>query len=117
MTGFIIRVDVFEVEGKLKVNEFESFEALFTSVYASSRASKRKGAKEVSYWDDFHSTHWCEEFWYNKMKQLISTYLAVTSNASSGGQKDDSDTASLSASSTTVTTSAGGEPKPKRGRF
>jgi hypothetical protein len=76
MTEFLIRVDLFEVDGKLKVNEFESFEALFTSKWVMSSKCKRNGANEVPYWDDYFSAAWCEEFWYQKLKDLIAIYLA-----------------------------------------
>jgi hypothetical protein len=70
MTEYIIRVDLFEVDGKLKVNEFESFDA---EILMARSASKRK------FNDNGMTRDWCDErsiafvtnFWVSKFHELI----------------------------------------------
>ena len=66
ITEFLIRVDIFCVDGKLKVNEFESFDALWLS--ESSRNNT------IFPWSDLDTNSWLVEFWYNKIKYLIKQF-------------------------------------------
>jgi hypothetical protein len=59
-------VDIFYVDGKLKVNEFESFDALWLS--ESSRNST------IFPWSDLDTNSWLVEFWYNEIKYLIKQF-------------------------------------------
>ena len=76
MTEYIIRVDLFEVDGKLKVNEFESFDADFLMTLSG---SKRKFKEEVSgslrEWSDDRSKAFILDFWTEKIMTLIKKWM------------------------------------------
>jgi hypothetical protein len=77
MTGYIIRVDLFEVDGKLKINEFESFEA---DIFMKRGRTKRKftqadGTKLE--WTDDDTGNFVTQFWTDKFHELISLAFAV----------------------------------------
>jgi hypothetical protein len=67
ITEFLIRVDIFYVDGKLKVNEFESFDAFWLS-----QSSRNKGT--IFPWSDLDTNSWLVDFWYNKIKYLIKQF-------------------------------------------
>jgi hypothetical protein len=61
MTEYVIRVDLFEVGGKLKVNEFESFDA---NILIDASHTKRKfddGSRP--FWTDSVTIAFLGEFW------------------------------------------------------
>jgi hypothetical protein len=76
MTEYIVRVDLFEVDGKLKVNEFESFDADFLMTLSG---SKRKFTDEVSgsvrEWSDDRSKAFILDFWTEKIRTLIKKWI------------------------------------------
>ena len=66
MTEYIIRVDLFEVDGKLKVNEFESFEA---DIFMKRGHAKRKFTQadgSILEWTDDDSANFVTQFWTEK---------------------------------------------------
>jgi hypothetical protein len=76
MTEYIIRVDLFEVDGKLKVNEFESFDA---DVFLARGYSKRKFTQDdgtTLEWTDNDTSEFITTFWKNKFHELISLALS-----------------------------------------
>jgi len=66
-TDFIIRVDMFEVGGKLKLNEMESFEANYFGEIDSSSSRKRKRMDEVCSWSTYQTEIFLKAFWYKKL--------------------------------------------------
>jgi ABC-type multidrug transport system ATPase subunit len=74
LVEYIIRVDIFEHNGELKLNEFESFDADFLN--KSVRKRKIDGDdKYFEKWDDSHSLQFIEIFWEQKLDQLITEKL------------------------------------------
>ena len=70
MTEYVIRVDLFEVGGKLKVNEFESFDA---NILINASHTKRKfddGSRP--FWTDSATIAFLGEFWKAKLQELFS---------------------------------------------
>jgi hypothetical protein len=65
---FIIRVDIFEVNGKLKLNELESFDANY-KLNASLR--NRLGGEMLEKWTDENSDDFLVNFWLSKCLSLI----------------------------------------------
>lgn len=74
---FIIRVDLFEVDGKLKVNEFESFEANYLGDIDITTASKRKRMDEVCTWSTSKTEIFLQAFWYRKISELVTLFRTV----------------------------------------
>ena len=74
MTEYIIRVDLFEVEGKLKLNEFESFDAdIFMAQTSSSLKRKLNQSDDTKLtWTDEMTADFIRVFWLNKFHELIS---------------------------------------------
>lgn len=71
MTEYIIRVDLFEVKGKLKVNEFESFDAdiLMAQAYSKRKFTQADGTKLN--WTDEDTANFVTKFWKDKFHELI----------------------------------------------
>ena len=68
MDEFIIRVDIFEVNGKLKLNEVESFDANY-KLNASLKG--RLGGENIEKWNDDDSDSFLFKFWLSKCFFLI----------------------------------------------
>jgi len=77
MTEFIMRVDLFEVCGVLILNEIESFDANYKL-----RASKtnRNGGELVGDWTDAQSDDFMQEFWFNKLVELLKQVFSKRKN-------------------------------------
>ena len=82
MTEYIMRVDMFEVNGKLKVNEFESFDADFLMVCGSSKRKFTDENEVVRDWSDDKSKTFILEFWIAKFHELIRIRLALVAYSS-----------------------------------
>lgn len=77
MTEYILRVDLFEVDGKLKVNEFESFEA---DIFLTRGSTKRKYTQAdgtILGWTDNDTGNFVTKFWTDKFHELISLAFAA----------------------------------------
>jgi hypothetical protein len=81
MTEYIIRVDLFEVEGKLKVNEFESFDAdIFMAQTFNFGKRKFNQADDTKLtWTDEKTADFIRLFWIDKLHELISIAAGVAS--------------------------------------
>lgn len=78
MNDYIIRADIFEVDGKLKLNEFESFDADILKETTHSR-TKRKYIHDGSIrnWSDNDTLKFIRRFWLEKLRELIQTVLTT----------------------------------------
>ena len=75
MDEYILRVDLFEVDGKLKVNEFESFDA---DVLMNVTHLKRKFEDGTTpSWTDSDTNNFILEFWKTKLQELFSIKTAI----------------------------------------
>ncbi len=73
MTEFIMRVDMFEKGGKLKVNEIESFDANFQIDYFPRSSSNNKRKRESESWNDEKSYMFFINFWKDKINCLLAS--------------------------------------------
>jgi len=73
MDDFILRLDMFEVDGKLKLNEVESFDAQYLAK-SERQGKKGMGAFKAIGWSTEKTHTWLGDFWYNKLLELISLY-------------------------------------------
>jgi len=89
MSEFIIRVDIFEVNnGRLVVNELESFDANYYSTngqrfrFVRSMLADGSGAVYSSWWSNDNSATFFNEFWENKIESLVLFFLDLLSRSS-----------------------------------
>ena len=72
MVEYIMRVDMFEVDGKLKVNEFESFDADFLMTLSGSKRKYKQDDDTIRAWSDEDSEAFIFNFWIAKFHHVIN---------------------------------------------